>query len=80
MIEIKQINNYDMWVSVDIGFVYQRDQQSREIVLTAHWTNENGWALEDNALIFQTIDFTELEGEQLAAQLLDLPSPMIGFK
>lgn len=80
MIDIKQINNYDLWVSVDIVFSYQRDQQNKEIVLTANWTNENGWALEDNALIFQTIDFTESEDEQLAAQLFDLPSPTIGFK
>ena len=78
MIEIKQINNYDMWISVDIVFSYQRDQQNKEIVLTAHWTNENGWALEDE--ITDEYDLTESEDEQLAAQLFDLPSPTIGFK
>ncbi len=78
MIEIKQLNNYDLWVSVDIVFSYQRDQQNKEIVLNAHWTNESGWALEDE--ITDDHDLTESEDELLAAQLFDLPSPTIGFK
>jgi len=79
MIEVHEILNEEVWVSVNLKFEVKIDgveYAKHGLIVSAEWSSDDGWTIGPE---FDQYDLTDDQRDQFLDQLQELPVPKVVF-
>lgn len=77
MIEVHEVLNEEVWVSVNLEYSCEIDGLQQVLIISAEWSSDDGWTIGPE---FDQYDLTDDQRDQFWEQLDELPVPKVVFE